>query len=434
MKLGGHGFNRAVTPSHPSPPKASISNPSLKITIGLLKQYSEFISFPIKLWTSKPVSEQVLDEEATAKAQAEADAAAEAAGEEKKAVAPVFKTERKTVEDWAVQNDNKPLWTRPAKDVTREEQNAFFKATFKEFADPAAVSQFNVEGTLEFSGLLFVPGMAPFDQTSAVSKPRNIRLYVRRVFISDAFDEDLLPRWAGFVKGVVDSADLPLNVSREILQENRIVRAIRKQLEKRTLDMLNGLAAREDKGEYERFWESFGRFVKIGIIDDAANRPALAKLLRFRSSASGEGVTSLADYVGRMKEGQKDIYFLVTVGNAAADSAPFVEALTRKGYEVLYLTEPVDELVALNLQEYEGKKFTDVTREDLDLGESEEDKKEGEAASATVKDLTEAIKGLLGDRVEKVVASKRLTDSPAVVVLSKFGWSTNMERIARAQV
>ncbi|KFM24018.1 Heat shock protein 83-1 [Auxenochlorella protothecoides] len=357
---------------------------------GLLKQYSEFISFPIKLWTTSFVNEQV-------------------------------------------QNDSKPLWTRSAKEVTREEQNAFFKTTFKEFLDPAAVSQFNVEGTLEFSGLLYIPGMAPFDQQNMMGKPRNIRLYVKRVFISDEFDEDLLPRWAGFVKGVVDSSDLPLNISREILQENRIVRAIRKQLVKRTLDMLNGLAEKEDKEEYGKVWESFGKYLKVGILDDASNQDALAKLLRFKSSNSEEGLTSIADYVSRMKEGQKNIYFLIASSPDAAKHAPFVEALTSKGYEVLYLTESVDELVVLKIQEFEGKTFTDVTREDLEIDESEEGKKESADVEAELKDLTSYVKKVLGDKVEKVVPSKRLTDSPAIVVLSKFGWSTNMERIARAQ-
>ncbi|KAL6772183.1 HSP90C [Auxenochlorella protothecoides x Auxenochlorella symbiontica] len=400
---------------------------------GLLKQYSEFISFPIKLWTTSFVNEQVMDEEATTKAQEEADKKAEEEGKEKTTIEPVFKTERREEQAWKVQNDSKPLWTRSAKEVTREEQNAFFKTTFKEFLDPAAVSQFNVEGTLEFSGLLYIPGMAPFDQQNMMGKPRNIRLYVKRVFISDEFDEDLLPRWAGFVKGVVDSSDLPLNISREILQENRIVRAIRKQLVKRTLDMLNGLAEKEDKEEYGKVWESFGKYLKVGILDDASNQDALAKLLRFKSSNSEEGLTSIADYVSRMKEGQKNIYFLIASSPDAAKHAPFVEALTSKGYEVLYLTESVDELVVLKIQEFEGKTFTDVTREDLEIDESEEGKKESADVEAELKDLTSYVKKVLGDKVEKVVPSKRLTDSPAIVVLSKFGWSTNMERIARAQ-
>eukprot|EP00887_Chlorella_sp_A99_P008257 scaffold12.g8257.t1 len=331
----------------------------------LIKQYSEFISFPIKLWstTSEPVQ-----------------------------VPSVTKTEWRDKMDWRVQNDNKPLWTKSPKEVAKEEYNAFFKTTFREFLDPLAVSHFNVEGTLEFSGMLFVPAMAPFEQANVMQAPRNIRLYVKRVFISDEFDEDLLPRYLSFVKGVVDSSDLPLN-------ENRIVRAIRKQLVKRSLDAIAEMMGREDK----------------------------------KSSAAGDGFTTLAEYVGRKKEGQKAIYYLAADSKQAAESTPYVEALVRKGYEVLYLTEPIDEPMISNLPEFEGLQLSDVSREDLQLDESEEDKKALEEAKKELQPLTDYIKKALGDKVERVEVSHRLTDSPAIVVASKFGWSANMERIMRAQ-
>ncbi|PRW20326.1 heat shock 90C isoform B [Chlorella sorokiniana] len=401
----------------------------------LIKQYSEFISFPIKLWVTTSNPEQVVDEEATAKAQEEADKKAAEEGKEAEKVAPVMKTEWKDAQEWKVQNDNKPLWVRSPKDVSKDEYDAFFKTTFREFVEPLAVAHFNVEGTIEFSSMLFVPGMAPFDQDRQMGKSRNIRLYVKRVFISDEFDEDLMPRYLSFIKGVVDSADLPLNVSREILQENRVVRLIRRQLIKRSLDMIQEIADREDKKDYEAFWESFGRFVKLGCIEDGDNRKALAPLLRFTSSAckAEEGLTSLADYLARKKEGQTQIYYLAADSRAACEASPYVEALTSKGYEVLYLTEPIDEVAVQNLQEYEGMQLADVSREDLQLDDTEEDKKALEAATAELKPLTDYMQKVLGDKVEKVTVTNRLTDSPAVVVASKFGWSANMERIMRAQ-
>ncbi|KAL4421773.1 hypothetical protein ABPG77_009756 [Micractinium sp. CCAP 211/92] len=402
----------------------------------LIKQYSEFISFPIKLWSTSSNPQQVVDEEATRKAQEEADQKAKEEGKEAAdPVAPVMKTEWKESQEWKVQNDNKPLWVRPPREVTKDEYDSFFKTTFREFVEPLGVAHFNVEGTIEFSSMLFVPGMAPFDQDRQMGKSRNIRLYVKRVFISDEFDEDLMPRYLSFIKGVVDSSDLPLNVSREILQENRVVRLIRKQLVKRSIDMVSEIAGREDKKDYEAFWESFGRYIKLGCIEDGDNREALAKLLRFPSSATAaeEGLTSLADYVARKKEGQTQIYYLAADTKAAAEASPYVEALTSKGYEVLYLVEPIDEVAVQNLQEFEGMKLADVSREDLELDDSEEDKKKLEAATEELKPLTDYMKKVLGDKVEKVSVTSRLTDSPAVVVASKFGWSANMERIMRAQ-
>lgn len=412
----------------------------------LVRQYSEFISFPIKLWATKQEPRQEVDTEATAKKQEEADAKAKEEGKEAAdPVTPVYKTEWDSVQEWAVQNDNKPLWMRPPREVTKEEYAAFFKSTFREFLDPLAHTHFNVEGTIEFSSMLFIPAMAPFDQdkAAALGRSRNIRLYVKRVFISDEFDEDLMPRYLSFVKGIVDSADLPLNVSREILQESRVVRAIRRQLVKRTLDTLADLAQRSAAApaegdnakpdDYNTFWEAFGRNLKLGVIEDESNRPALAKLLRFPSSASGTGLTSLADYVSRKKEDQKTIYYLAADSAAAAAASPYVETLTSKGFEVLYLTEPIDEVAITNLGEFEGMTLADVSREDLSLGETEEDKKALETKAAELKPLTDFMKKVLGDKVERVIVTSRLTDSPAVVVASKFGWSANMERIMRAQ-
>ena len=400
----------------------------------LLKQYSEFISFPIKLWSDRVESTQVVDEEATAKKQEEADAKAKEEGKEgADPVTKVYKTEFETHKEWQVQNSNTPLWTRSAREVSKEEYAAFFKSTFREFIDPLATAHFKAEGTIEFSALLFVPGMAPFDQNEKVlAKSRSIRLYVKRVFISDEFDEDLMPRYLSFIKGVVDSSDLPLNVSREILQESRVTRAIRRQLVKRSLDMMADIAERSVE-EYRTFWEAFGRNIKLGVLEDEPNRQTLAKLLRFSSSNDATDVTSLQEYIARKKEDQTSIYYLTADSRATAEASPYVESLVRKGYEVLYLTEPIDEVCISNLGEFEGMQIVDVSREDLSLGESDEDKKALETKSSELKQLTDYMKKVLGDKVEKVVVTGRLTDTPAVLVTSKFGWSANMEKIMRAQ-
>ena len=408
----------------------------------LIKQYSEFISFPIKLWTTKQNSKEVVDDDATKKKQEEADEAAKKEGKESAdPVDPVLKTEWESSEDWEIQNDNKPLWTRPPREVSKDEYASFFKSTFREFIDPLDQIHFNVEGTIEFSSLLFIPGMAPFDQQEAMQKSKNIRLYVKRVFISDEFDEDLMPRYLSFVKGVVDSADLPLNVSREILQESRVVRAIKRQLVKRTLDAITSMA---EKGKeestkdgqvdnYITFWEAFGRNIKLGVLEDEGNRQVLAKLLRFPSNLSGSGYTSLEKYVSGKKEGQESIYYLAADSKDAAQASPYVEQLASKGFEVLYLTEPIDEIAMANLGEFEGMPLVDVTKEDLSLGETDEDKKALEEQASALKPLTDVMKTLLGDKIEKVTITNRLTDTPAVVVASKFGWSANMERIMKAQ-
>ncbi|KAL6747087.1 heat shock protein 90C [Haematococcus lacustris] len=399
----------------------------------LIKQYSQFISFPIKLYNMKKEPAKVVDAEATKRKQdAENKRAAEKA-EEPVQVEPVMKTEYQEVWDWRVENENKPLWTRAPKDVPAEAYNDFFKQTFSEFLDPLAHVHFNVEGTIEFSAILYVPGMAPFDQQNMNQRSRSIKLYVKRVFISDEFDEDLMPRYLSFIKGVVDSSDLPLNVSREILQESRIVRVIRKQLVRRSLEMLDDLAKAEGGEDYKTFWEAFGRNIKIGVIEDTENREKLSKLLRFNSSKSEDALTSLDAYVGRMKEGQKSIFYMAGDNVQAARAAPFVEKLVAKDYEVLFLTDPVDEATVTNMQKFGDYEMVDVSKEGLDLGSDAEAKAKEEAQAKEFSAVADFWKRTLGDRVEKVTISNRLTDSPCALVTSKFGWSANMERIMRTQ-
>lgn len=386
---------------------------------GLVKNYSQFISFPIYTWKELSRSVEVEEDDPDVKE-----------GEEPK---KKTKTVQEKYHDWELANETKPIWMRTPKDVTKEDYDSFLKTTFKEFVDPQAYSHFTTEGEIEFRSLLYVPGMAPYDADQFFnSKTKNIRLYVKRVFISDEFDGELFPRYLGFIKGVVDSNDLPLNVSREILQESRIVRIMKKRLVRKTFDMLDEIAGREEKEDYKTFWQNFGKYLKIGCIDDSANHSRLTPLLRFHSNKSETELTSLPDYVERMKAGQTSIYYFAADSLKSASSAPFLEKLAKKDYEVLFLVEPVDEVAVQNLQSFKEHKFIDISKEDLDLGDEDEKEKDKELEKEYAS-LCDWMKGILGEKVAKVAVSKRIERSPCVLVAGKFGWSANMERIMRAQ-
>ena len=404
----------------------------------LIKTYSEFISFPIEVFAKKQVPKQVQDDEATAEKTEEytkRKIEAEAKGEEftEEAPEPVMKTEYEDVQEWTVTNNDKPIWVRSPRDVEKESYDEFFKSTFKEFLEPLAYNHFAVEGDIEFRSILFVPGMAPFEQQDMMARSKAIKLYVRRVFISDEFDDSLLPRYLTFVRGVVDSNDLPLNVSREILQESRVVRVMRKRLIRKTLDMLKEISKR-DNDDYATFWEAFGRNLKLGVIEDTANRDTLAPLLRFETSKTEKGKhRGLDDYVADMAEGQESIYYVAADTREAAENSPFLEKLQKKGFEVLYLIDPIDEVAMTNLSQFKEKTLVDISKEDLDLGEDEEEAAKQKEIEEEYKGLTEWLRETLGAKVEKVMVSKRLTDTPCILVTSKFGWSANMERIMKAQ-
>ncbi|CAK9268406.1 unnamed protein product [Sphagnum jensenii] len=392
----------------------------------LVKNYSQFISFPIYTWQEKSRTKEVEEE---------ADEVKEGAEEDKKE-ACVYKKKKSITEkywDWELSNDTKPIWMRNPKEVTKEEYSAFCKSTFKEFIDPQAYTHFTTEGEIEFRSLLFIPGMAPFNTEDMLgAKTKNIRLYVKRVFISDEFDGELFPRYLGFIKGVVDSNDLPLNVSREILQESRIVRIMKRRLVRKTFDMIDEIANRENKEDYKTFWTSFGKNLKLGCIEDSGNHKRLAPLLRFHSNKHEEDLISLDQYVEGMKPDQKAIYYLAADTIKSAKSAPFLEELVKRDLEVLFLVEPVDEVALTNLKEFKDKKFVDISREDLELGGAEDEEK-GKEMEKEYKELCDWMKRNLGDKVAKVQISKRISSSPCVLVSGKFGWSANMERIMKAQ-
>merc|ERR1712151_536763 len=381
----------------------------------LVKKHSEFINYPISLWTEKTVDKEVDDDDDDEE-------------EEKKDGEDGDEPKIEEVEE---EEEKKEKKKKKVKEVTKEEYGAFYKALSNDWEEHLAVKHFSVEGQLEFTSILFVPKRAPFDLFEPKKKNSgHIKLYVRRVFIMDDC-EDLMPEWLSFVKGVVDSEDLPLNISRETLQQNKILRVIKRNLVKKCIALFEELA--EDKDKFKTFYEQFSKNIKLGVHEDNANRKKLAKLLRFKSSKSGSEMTSLEDYVTNMKENQAGIYYVTGESLSAVENSPFIEQLKKRGYEVLYMVDPIDEYCVQQLKEFDDKKLICATKEGLKLEDTDEEKKRFEEAKAATEGLCKQIKDILDTKVEKVVVSNRLADSPCCLVTGEYGWSANMERIMKSQ-
>ena len=396
----------------------------------LIKKHSEFISFPIELWVEKTQEKEVEDDEDEEPKKDETKKEDEIEVNEDKDKKKKTKKVKEVYHDYERVNNTMPIWMKKKEDLTKEEYASLYKSISNDWEEHLHCIHFSMEGNLEIKGILFVPRRAPFDLFESKKKKNNIKLYVRRVFIMDDCEE-LIPEYLGFIKGVIDSNDLPLNISRESLQQNKILKAIKKSVTKKCIEMFQTIA--ENNEDFKKFYEQFSKNLKLGIHEDQTNRTKLAELLRFYSSKSGEEMVSFKDYVANMKEGQKSIYYITGESKQHVANSPFIEKLKNKGYEVLYLVDPIDEYCVQQLKDFEGKTLKCCTKEGLDLEETEDEKKENERIKTEYEPVCKKIKEILDAKVEKVVVSLRMEESPCVLVTSEFGWTANMERIMKAQ-
>tara|TARA_B100001093_G_C26851731_1_gene1025461 strand:+ start:1914 stop:4103 length:2190 start_codon:yes stop_codon:yes gene_type:complete len=399
-----------------------------------IKRYTEFISYPIEVLESREIEveeeedpedeDDNVDENVSEKDEPNIEDINEDEVEKQSEVSKKNKV-KKTVTEWKVLNDQKPIWSRKPEDVSDDEYKTFYKKISNDYTDAITHKHFHTEGQLELDCLLYIPERPPMDMFEQETKKKNIKLYVKKVFIMDDC-EDLLPEWLKFLKGVVDSNDIPLNVSREILQQNKVIKQIKNTIVKKTIELITELS--EDEEKYKKFYDNYGKMIKLGIHEDSKNRDKLIELLRFNSANNSESYITLNKYVENMSEDDKSIYYITGENKEAMSKSPFIERIRAKGNDVLYFTDAIDEYMIQNIKEYKDKKLVDVSKEGIKFDEEELSKKKDEN-----KNLMEFIKEKLGDKVTEVRVSDRLDKTPCVLVTAEFGWTANMERIMKAQ-
>jgi molecular chaperone HtpG len=404
----------------------------------VIKRHSSYITTPIYLWVGKEVEKEMEDDsnmiDVSKEEENEEDKPKVEEIEDESEVKEETKEKKKVKEmqySYEIINTTKPVWMRKPSDISDEEYNEFYKSLSSDWEAPLSRKHYCAEGQFEFRVLLFVPKRAPFDLFESSKKKNNIKLYVRRVYITDDCDE-LVPEWLRFVKGIIDSDDLPLNISRETLQQSKVFKTMKRSIVKKSIDMFEEIA--QDKKLFDEFYKQFSKNLKLGIHEDHSNRDKLAEFCRYHSTViPASEQTSFLDYVSRMPEGQKSIYYITGESLASLEKSPFLEVFKKRGYEVLLMIDPIDEYVTQQLKTYRGKNLVLITRENIDLEMTEDEKKRREEQQETFKDLCKSIKEVLDSKIDKVEITKRSIDSPCCLVVGQYGWSANMERIMKAQ-
>ena len=387
----------------------------------LVKKHSNFIDFPINIQAQKTREYEVETEEKDENGDLKKDEN----GEIKKETKSESYTEMEQL------NKTKPLWTRNPKEITEEEYSEFYKSLTGDYDTYLDHLHFSVEGQVDFKALLFIPKRAPYDLFDGQTKRKSeLKLYVKKVFITDDF-EDLIPEYLKFVKGVIETDDVPLNISREMLQQNKIMKIIGKNIVKKVLEMFSSVS--DDSEKFRIFYEQYSKHIKLGVHEDTTNRNKLASLLRYETSRSNGDLISLDEYIENMKEGQTNIYYMTSDSVKSIQNSPFLDYFKSKEYEVLYLVDPLDEYITQQLRDYKEKKLLCITKENVDLNANDAEKEEHEKNNTEFKGVCDYIKSVLNDEVEKVVVSNRLEKYPFLLSTSEFGWTANMQRIAKAQ-
>ena len=406
----------------------------------LIKKYSEFISYPIELSVEKIIEKEVNEEDVELEEgkvkedgkieEIEEDGKIEDDEEKSQEKVKKKETVKEIIYEWEQINNTEPLWLKSPEEVTKEEYISLYKLLTNDNDEYLGVKHYKIEGTIEYKSIIYIPKRPPMDMFEKKRKKNNIKLYVRRVFIMDECEE-IIPEWLCFIKGIVDSDDLPLNISREMLQQNKILKAMNKNIVKKSIELFTELT--EDKEKYKIFYEQYNKNIKLGIHEDKNNKIKLIELLRYKTTKNENEYISLNDYTNNMKDEQKFIYYITGESIESMKNSPFIEQLKKKDYEVIYMTDPIDEYVIQELKEYDNKQLKSCTKENLEFDCSEIEKELKLTDQKNYEELCTLIKENLNDKIEKCIISDRIVDSPVVLVTTEHSFTSNMERIMKAQ-